>query len=64
MVRVAAVQEVELGIAQFVLANARLEVGSVAGNETGRLVDDVYGSMREGGLRKNHSKLLRSVFLG
>lgn len=41
MVRIAAVQEVELRIAQLVLANTRLKVGAIARNETGRLVDNV-----------------------
>lgn len=41
MVRIAAVQEIELGIAQFILTNASLEFGSVSRNETGRFINDI-----------------------
>ncbi len=41
MVRVGGIEEIEFGVADLILTNPVLEVGTIASDETGRLVDNV-----------------------
>ena len=47
MVRVTGIEEVELGVVDFILSDSALEVWSISSDKSGSFVDDISASQGE-----------------